>query len=206
MTSTLMKFLSPTAMQCLAWALLHFLWQGTALAALGAALMSLSRRPRVRYVVGATVLLLMLIAPIATCVLSWQPHSSLAERSQPLTSAWTMANVKHQAIPSAASSSVEPPLGALPWLVEAWLLGVTLFSLRSAGGFLLLERERRTQSTVVEDRVLEICHSAARSAGHHTRDPLLRVRVAAGSGGDRMVSSRRFLAGNRSHGTLRRTA
>ena len=35
MTSTLMKFLSPTAMQCLAWALLHFLWQGTALAALG---------------------------------------------------------------------------------------------------------------------------------------------------------------------------
>lgn len=158
MTFTLMKFLSPTAMQCLAWALLHFLWQGTALAALGAALMSLSRRPRVRYVVGATVLLLMLIAPIATCVLSWQPHSSLAERSQPLTSAWTMANVKHQAIPSAASSSVEPPLGALPWLVEAWLLGVTLFSLRSAGGFLLLERERRTQSTVVEDRVLEICH------------------------------------------------
>jgi beta-lactamase regulating signal transducer with metallopeptidase domain len=163
MTVTLMKLLSPTAMQSLAWALLHFLWQGTALAALGAALMALSRRARVRYLVGVTVLLLMLIAPIATCVLSWQPHSSFVERSQPLASAWIVANAKHQLISSAASSSgasssVESSFGALPWLVEAWLVGVAFFSLRSAGGFLLLERERRKQSTVVEDRVLEICH------------------------------------------------
>ncbi len=155
---TLMKLLSPTAMQSLAWALLHFLWQGTALAALGAALMALSRRARVRYVVGLTFLVLMLIAPLATCVLSWHPHSSFVERSQPLTSAWTMTNARHQAISPAASSSIESSLGALPWLVEAWLLGVAFFSLRSAGGFLLLERERRKQSTVVKDRVLEICH------------------------------------------------
>jgi hypothetical protein len=140
-----MKLLSPTAMQSLGWALLHFLWQGTALAALGAALMAFSRRARVRYVIGVAVLLLMLLAPIATCVLSWQPHSSFAERSQPVASAWTKANAKHQAIPSVASSSVESSLDAFPWLVEAWLLGVAFFSLRSAGGFLLLERERRKQ-------------------------------------------------------------
>jgi beta-lactamase regulating signal transducer with metallopeptidase domain len=155
---TLLKLLSPTAMQSLAWALLHFLWQGTALAALGAALMALSRRARVRYVIGVAVLLLMLLAPIATCVLSWQPHSSFAERSQPVATAWTKVNAKHQPIRSVASSSVESSLGALPWLVEAWLLGVAFFSLRSAGGFLLLEHERRKQSTVVEDRLLEICH------------------------------------------------
>jgi beta-lactamase regulating signal transducer with metallopeptidase domain len=47
----------------------------------------------------------------------------------------------------------------LPWLVEAWLLGVAFFSLRSAGGFLLLERERRQQSTLASERVLEICYS-----------------------------------------------
>jgi beta-lactamase regulating signal transducer with metallopeptidase domain len=158
MTSTLMKLLSPTVMQSLAWALVHFLWQGTALAALGAALMALSWRAQVRYVVGTAVLLLMLIAPIVTCVLSWQPQSSIVERSQPLGSARTMANAKHQAIPSAASSSVEPSMGSLPWLVVAWLVGVAFFSLRSAGGFLLLERERRRQSTVVEERVLQLCH------------------------------------------------
>jgi hypothetical protein len=36
---------------------------------------------------------------------------------------------------------------------------VAFFSLRSAGGFLLIERERRRQSTVVNPRVLEICHT-----------------------------------------------
>jgi bla regulator protein blaR1 len=163
MTSTLMKLLSPTVMQSLAWALLHFVWQGTALAALGAALMALSRRARVRYAVGAAVLLLMLIAPIATCVLSWQSQYGVVERSQPLGSAGAMANPKHRAISSAASSSVasssqESSPGILPWLVEGWLVGVAFFSWRSAGGFLLLERERRRQSTVVENRVLEMCH------------------------------------------------
>ena len=48
---------------------------------------------------------------------------------------------------------------ALPWLVEAWLLGVAFFSLRSAGGFFLLERERRKQSARSVHRILEICHT-----------------------------------------------
>ena len=40
----LMNWVSPSAMQSLGWALLHFLWQGTALAALAAAAMALCRR------------------------------------------------------------------------------------------------------------------------------------------------------------------
>ena len=32
MTTSLMNWLSPTVMHSLGWALLHFLWQGTALA------------------------------------------------------------------------------------------------------------------------------------------------------------------------------
>jgi len=47
----------------------------------------------------------------------------------------------------------------LPWLVEAWLLGVAFFSLRSAGGFFLLERERRRQSSALSPRVLQICRT-----------------------------------------------
>jgi predicted flap endonuclease-1-like 5' DNA nuclease len=45
------------------------------------------------------------------------------------------------------------------WTVEAWLLGVAFFSLRTAGGFLLLEHERRRHSTIVSPRVLAICHT-----------------------------------------------
>ena len=92
------------------------------------------------------------------------------------------------------SSSALPD--ALPWLVEAWLLGVAFFSLRSAGGFLLLERERRRQSSVVEDRVLEICYTLQDRTRTDSRDFLLRMQVAASSGRDRMVSSRRVSAGD----------
>jgi len=46
----------------------------------------------------------------------------------------------------------------LPWLVGAWLCGVALFSLRLAGGFLLLKRKWRTQSRIPADRVLVLCH------------------------------------------------
>jgi hypothetical protein len=49
--------------------------------------------------------------------------------------------------------------------VGTWLLGVALFSLRSAGGFLLLERERRRHSTSVNDRLLEICKALQRRIG-----------------------------------------
>jgi uncharacterized protein YnzC (UPF0291/DUF896 family) len=44
-------------------------------------------------------------------------------------------------------------------LVQAWLFGVAIFSLRSAGGFVLLERERRKRASVVSERVLEICYT-----------------------------------------------
>ena len=50
--TSLMNWLSPSAMQSLGWALLHFLWQGTALAALAAGAMALCRRTSARYIVG----------------------------------------------------------------------------------------------------------------------------------------------------------
>jgi len=151
-------------MQSLGWALLHFLWQGTALAALAGAAMALCRRASTRYLLGVGALLLMLLAPLATFFFYSQQHSSVADaaKSSPLAAAWTTARDRDAASGSAqrsyfARSAISPSLDALPWLVEAWLLGVAFFSLRSAGGFLLLERERRRRSTVVGTRVLEIC-------------------------------------------------
>jgi beta-lactamase regulating signal transducer with metallopeptidase domain/uncharacterized protein YnzC (UPF0291/DUF896 family) len=176
--TALTTWLSPTAMQSLGWALLHFLWQGTALAALAAAAMALCRRASARYLLGVAALVLMLLAPLATFFYS-QQRSSVADtaRSSPLAAAdWSSmtstARGRTAAGGSAQSSyqslyqssylgrlSIAPSLDALPWLVEAWLLGVAFFSLRSAGGFFLLERERRRQSAIVSPRVLEICYT-----------------------------------------------
>jgi len=164
MTTTLTHWFSPSAMQSLGWALLHFLWQGTALAALAAGAMALCRRASTRYLLGVVALALMLLAPLATFFFYSQQHSGVADtaKSSPLAAAWTTARDRDAASGSAqrssfARSAISPSLDALPWLVEAWLLGVAFFSLRSAGGFLLLERERRRRSTVVGTRVLEIC-------------------------------------------------
>src|SRR6266567_156756 len=177
MTTALMNWVSPTAMQSLGWALLHFLWQGTALAALAAAAMALCRRASTRYLVGVGALLLMLLAPMGTFFFYSQQHSGVADaaKSSPLAAAsWSTARGGDAASGLAQPSSLggsslgrsplerslsTPSLDALPWLVEAWLLGVAFFSLRSAGGFLLLERERRRHSTVVSPRVLEICYT-----------------------------------------------
>src|SRR5450755_5104258 len=163
--TTMMNWVSPSAMQSLGWALLHFLWQGTALAALAAGAMALCSRASQRYMVGLAVLGLMLLAPLATFFYVRQRSGEVAiATSSRIATAEsvtirnrTVARSSAQPFLIARSIPLAPSLDALPWLVEAWLLGVAFFSLRSAGGFLLLERERRRQSSVVSERVLEIC-------------------------------------------------
>jgi beta-lactamase regulating signal transducer with metallopeptidase domain len=166
--SSLRTALSPNTMQSAGWALLHFLWQGTALAALAAAAMALCRRADSRYVVAVTALALMLVAPVATFYFFSQGHSSVAETAKssppaaaarPIARGSAAASGPISSSPSYLASAIAPSLNLLPWLVEAWLLGVAFFSLRSAGGFLLLERERRRQSTVVSGQLLEICYT-----------------------------------------------
>jgi len=159
--TALMRWISPNTLQALGWALLHFIWQGTALAALAAVAMAAPRRASVRYVVGVVALALMLLAPVATFVyLAQQPAvrmqtpASWAATIIPSAKAAATAPAQSSQLSSATRSS-----NAIPWLVEAWLLGVALLSLRSAGGFILLERSRRRQSSVVSEDILEICYT-----------------------------------------------
>ncbi|HXW91022.1 MAG TPA: M56 family metallopeptidase [Terriglobales bacterium] len=177
-TTAITKLLAPSAMFALGWALLHFLWQGAALAALAAALMSLSRRAPVRYFVGVGALALMLAAPAATAFFYAQSYGGEAPMVKQAAALFAEARLgkleafaaavpvagRNIAAPSAAQGSRWRPT-ALPWVVEAWLAGVILFSLRSAGGFLLLERRRRRRSRVVGARVLEICRGLEHRLG-----------------------------------------
>ena len=162
MTANPLNWISPNTMHSLGWALLHFVWQGAALAALAAAAMALTRRPSARYAIGLTVLALMLLSPVATYFFYALPHPTVAAPTMltPLAAA-----ARPIARGSTAASGATPwtrgarSRDAFPWLVEAWLIGVALLSLRSAGGFVLLERERRRKSEVVADHILEVCHA-----------------------------------------------
>jgi beta-lactamase regulating signal transducer with metallopeptidase domain len=133
-------------MQTLAWSLLHFLWQGAAIAAVAAAVMHVFRKPATRYAVGISALGLMFLS---FCV----------------TFAWLGAGTELPAAATAAGlpAAASAPLGtfvpaATPWLVEravtdfrfdfawvarGWLLGVFTLALRIAFGLFVLEQLRR---------------------------------------------------------------
>ena len=99
---------------------------------------------RRRFGAGADV-----VAPVGDILVSAADGCSLrtCRNSSPLVSAaWPLATSRSPATgfePEPASLVLRC---ALPWLVQAWLFGVAIFSLRSAGGFVLLERERRKRS------------------------------------------------------------
>jgi beta-lactamase regulating signal transducer with metallopeptidase domain len=167
-TSSFANWATPHTTRALAWALLHFLWQGIALAALAAAAMALVRRASVRYLLGMAVLVLMLASPIATFF--YYAHEVPGERITIHASEIRAAEgLKAKEAPATTlpltSSPHFPSAAALPWLVEAWLVGVAFFSLRMAGGFLLIERQRRREATALSPRLLAICRELQQRLG-----------------------------------------
>jgi len=159
----LMQWLAPETVRLIALALIHFLWQGAVLAAFAYAAMILCRSAASRYAVGITMLALMLAAPVITFgLLSVSDVASgPASVSQQCCThnSETTARVL-AAFTAKTDSSVQqdaPRPDYLFFLVELWFAGVLLLSLRSAGGFLLVERLRRRESSPVNDDVLSIC-------------------------------------------------
>jgi beta-lactamase regulating signal transducer with metallopeptidase domain len=163
----LAPWLAPSTMRLLALALLHFLWQGVALGALAYMVMALCRNASARYAVGVGALALMLAAPVCTFLV----FRAQEQGTSPGISA-------DAALLRAAPSSTPMVTSAKPipnrqesgsayllWLVELWFAGVVLLSLRSAGGFLLVESLRRGETVPVTEQLLELCVSLQRRMG-----------------------------------------
>jgi len=156
----LAHLLSPETMRIVALTLLHFLWQGAALAALAYVGMSLCRSASARYAFSVAILVSMLAAPVATfLVLNAQVQAGPPANS----------NAPALALPSFASTQLAAMAKKSPapyWnapdylflLVELWFAGVVLFSLRSAGGFFLVAQLRRKECAPLPPELLELCH------------------------------------------------
>ncbi|MES2293903.1 MAG: M56 family metallopeptidase [Pseudomonadota bacterium] len=189
------SWLSADVMHALGWALIHSLWQCLGLAALAAILMAFSRRPPFRYLVATAALVAMLAAPVLTFIVLLRPaapvHALLppssgprflpapATANPPGGPSMTLGEAPKAVSHGAAFASDTPKRflpsrflppdfltpNILPWLVGAWLCGVALFSLRLAGGFLLLEHKRGGQFGAPSPRILEICQDLQRQLG-----------------------------------------
>ena len=135
-------------MQTLAWSLLHFLWQGAAIAAVAASLMFVLRKPATRYLVGLGALALMLASFGVT--FSLISESATAALEFPAVGAPAAASASTLEAPALFMDELTMEEQAATfqnadflWISRAWLVGVFVFALRIAFGLLVLEHLRR---------------------------------------------------------------
>lgn len=132
----------------LAWSLVHFLWQGAAIAALAAALFFVFRAPATRYLIGIGALAAMLASFVITFTILSGPQNPSDRLASARAPAAALASPAREAIVTrvamleesrAATSSSDSFL----WVARAWLAGVFVLALRIALGLLVLEHLRR---------------------------------------------------------------
>ena len=174
------NWMPPNVMQALGWTLVHFLWQGVVVAALASLAMAVSRAARTRYALAVGALILVVAMPVGTFFFLWNAQSVGAMSASPalgMPSAQASAILPPASAPllkNSATASLSQKFSASslnlpPWtlmlLVEAWFAGVVLFSLRYAGGILLIERLRRKDAMPVSTLLLEKCMAMQRALG-----------------------------------------
>lgn len=155
-----MTAVSLQTLHALGWTLLHFVWQGAALAALLAAAFMVSRNANVRYALGIGTLILMLAAPVLT--FSWLNREPAPAAPMEMTTIAPSLELTSETV--AAPDQLVTALAAktrhedlMLWLVQAWFVGVMLLSVRTAGGLLWLSRTRRGEIEPLSEEMLRQC-------------------------------------------------
>lgn len=162
-----MGWLSRQETTALGWTLLHFCWQGTAVAMAYAAVdrMTLRAGSKVRYVVALTALMLMPAIVVGTFAMEMRaaapaPTSGYtAQAVSAVNLSVSPASVLHE-IPLGSSLVSEPTNWLtmraerlLPWVDGLWLAGVLLLAMRSLGGWFQLEYLRRRARGLVPEEL-----------------------------------------------------
>lgn len=159
---TIAEWLPPELTRPAGLALLHSLWQITALAAVAALATPLARRASTRYAITVAALVLSVAAPAATFALLYTGGAVAGGLPvDPLAAA--LGRVREVGV------SVSPAPGAAAdyaaWAVALWLAGVVVFSGRAAGGFALLTRLRRGPGESVGPALEALCEDLRRELG-----------------------------------------
>jgi beta-lactamase regulating signal transducer with metallopeptidase domain len=180
-----------TPMQAIGWTLIHFVWQGTAIAlVIAAALRATERRsPNVRYLIACAGLALMLAAPAVTARLMWTAPESTAISAE--FSNAVFDRLKPQARSSDARATARTPIVSSPTddsgstppaaraesftsqpldrfvqgVTIAWLAGVLLLLARMIGGWWHVRRLHRHALATPSSRWQTTCRRIAYRLG-----------------------------------------
>jgi GWxTD domain-containing protein len=126
------------------WTLVHFVWQGTALAALVALVLAVTRSASVRYAAGCAALGLMAVAPVLTWLVLRQP--GLSPELGPLAVALGTGDGLSRA------TAGNEPVNWIGWLPMVWVAGVAALSLRLVAAAWGVHRLTHRGAAPIEDR------------------------------------------------------
>lgn len=159
--TSLILFSEHPLIRVFGWSLLHFIWEGTIVAALLAAALKLlsGRSPQLRYVIACCALALMTVLPLIT-------FGYLATRPHALDPAITYSVllkrpvIELQGNFNGAADSWLNQIAAsldrcLPWILTTWFTGVLLFLCRLNIG-LLVARRMKTVATQAASAELQL--------------------------------------------------
>jgi len=176
--SAIDQLLREPAAQAVGWALLHFIWQGTLLAALTAIVLAGLRKSAadIRYVVSAISLSLMLTLPAVTAVQLWRAAAAsdfrlkaeaTSSSLEPVASGFSRKDAQFrpkaeatrpddatETAPAPSSSRLFDSLRVEPWLpmlVFAWICGVAILSLRLVSGWVWVQRMKSHGTSPIDD-------------------------------------------------------
>ena len=156
--------MSTETIQTLGSALLHFLWQGAALAGLLLIAVSLTRNPRARYAVGVCTLVLMAFCPLATLAFLQRSAVAPAQSSFNLDTSPALPAISNMtgALDTVPAISSFELLTCLVWI---WSGGVCLFGVRAFGGWLMLQKLRQTAQESLPSELLASCRRLQQRIG-----------------------------------------
>ena len=160
--NALIDLLHQPSLQRMGWVLVHFLWQGLAVASLLAAVLRLCDKSssHFRYALICGAMLACGIAPVATWMMLARatPPAAMADAlratiaREPHVAATMSAENFHGVVPtvtpggirsaSLRAASLERLERLLPWAVALWFAGVLALTLRLALGWMQLQRLR----------------------------------------------------------------
>ena len=142
--------------QAVGWALVHFLWQGTLVAAglaAGLALMK-GRSSQARYALAVGTLAVMVLLPVATAFRSYEPAAPVAQKT-PSPALPRFAVEGAPAAPAPTETAVDFREMVRPWvpsLLRVWLAGVALFTVWHLAGWVQTRRMTRRGTRPVEEQ------------------------------------------------------
>ena len=182
-----MEWLSHRELVALGWTLLHFLWQGAAIATVYAALnrLTLLSRPATRYGIALGALLLMPLTVAVTFGIEMQasnPGSVSLELPHGAAQGIFHDTVRTP-VPAALASFGKEHASTflntnaeslLPWVDAIWMLGVLMLATRAFGGWLRLQQIRRHTHGVLPAQVQRSFERIKQQLAIHQR-VLLRV-------------------------------